>query len=169
MIKKALLVGMFLMISPASAEIVHKMSSSVQLSVDSAASQASRIGSSYTVSGNNLKVSDGGSFGGLGTLSSGTAVGYTGSDLELNTVGSAFSMSETFIEGDDVTTTSSVSGGVVAALPLLGSTTTTSGGVAGTLAGTITSAGVTTITAGGAGTSATGQFVSELTLSLIHI
>ena len=147
MIKKALLVGMFLMISPASAEIVHKMSSSVQLSVDSAASQASRIGSSYTVSGNNLKVSDGGSFGGLGTLSSGTAVGYTSSALELNTVGSAFSMSETFIEGDDVTASSSVSGGV-----------------AGTLAGTITSAGVTTITAGGAGTSATGQFVSELTI-----
>ena len=96
--------------------------------------------------------------------SSGTAVGYTSSALELNTVGSAFSMSETFIEGDDVTATSSVSGGVVAALPLLGSTTTTSGGVAGTLAGTITSAGVTTITAGGAGTSATGQFVSELTI-----
>ena len=44
MIKKALLVGMFLMISPASAEIVHKMSSSVQLIVDSAESQASRIG-----------------------------------------------------------------------------------------------------------------------------
>ena len=111
-----------------------------------------------------MKVSDGGSFGGLGTLSSGTAVGYTGSDLELNTVGSAFSMSETFIEGDDVTSASTVSGGVVASLPLLGSTTTTSGGVAGTLAGTITSAGVTTITAGGAGTSATGQFVSELTI-----
>ena len=77
MIKKALLLGMFLMISPSSAEIVHKMSSSVQLTVDAAASQASRIGSSYTVSGNNLKVSDGGSFGGLGTLTSGTAVGYT--------------------------------------------------------------------------------------------
>ena len=125
MIKKALLLGMFLMISPASAEIVHKMSSSVQLSVNSAASQASRIGSSYTVSGNNLKVSDGGSFGGLGTLSSGTAVGYTSSALELNTVGSAFSMSETFIEGDDVTSASTVSGGVVGSLPFLGSTTTT--------------------------------------------
>ena len=164
MIKKALLFGMFLMISPASAEIVHKMSSSVQLTVDAAASQASRIGSSYTVSGNNLKVSDGGSFGGLGTLTSGTAVGYTPSALEVNTVGSAFSMSETYIEGDDVTSSSTVSGGVVAALPLLGSTTTTSGGVAGTLAGTITSAGVTTITGGGAGTSATGQFVTEIVI-----
>ena len=164
MIKKALLFGMFLMISPASAEIVHKMSSSVQLTVDAAASQASRIGSSYSVSGNNLKVRDGGAFGGLGTLTSGTAVGYTPSALEVNTVGSAFSMSETYIEGDDVTSSSTVSGGVVAALPLLGSTTTTSGGVAGTLAGTITSAGVTTITGGGAGTSATGQFVSELTI-----
>ena len=38
------------------------------------------------------------------------------------------------------------------------------GGVAGNLAGTITSAGVMTLTAGGAGTSATGQFVSEITI-----
>ena len=164
MFKKVLFLGMFLMISPASAEIVHKMSSSVQLTVDAAASQASRVGSSYTVSGNNLKISDGGSFGGLGTLTSGTAVGYSSSDVEINTTGSAFSFNESYIEGDDVTTATTVSSGVVPSLPMLGSTTTTSGGVAGTLAGTITSAGVTTITAGGAGTSATGQFVSELTI-----
>ena len=37
-------------------------------------------------------------------------------------------------------------------------------GSAGTLAGTVTSAGVLTVTAGGAGTSATGQFVSEITV-----
>jgi hypothetical protein len=36
--------------------------------------------------------------------------------------------------------------------------------VAGTLAGTLTTAGAVTLTAGGAGTSATGQFVSEVTV-----
>ena len=49
-------------------------------------------------------------------------------------------------------------------MPAYGETFTSSGGVAGTLAGTITSAGVMTLTAGGAGTSATGQFVSEITI-----
>ena len=37
-------------------------------------------------------------------------------------------------------------------------------GTAGNLAGTVTSAGVLTVTAGGAGTSATGQYVSEITV-----
>ena len=37
-------------------------------------------------------------------------------------------------------------------------------GTAGNLAGTVTSAGALTVTAGGAGSSATGQFVSEITV-----
>ena len=49
-------------------------------------------------------------------------------------------------------------------MPAYGTNFTSSGGVAGNLAGTITSAGVMTLTAGGAGTSATGQFVSEITV-----
>ena len=49
-------------------------------------------------------------------------------------------------------------------MPAYGSVLTSSGGVKGDLAGTITSAGVITLTAGGAGTSATGQFVSEITV-----
>ena len=40
----------------------------------------------------------------------------------------------------------------------------TASGTAGDLAGTITTQGVMTITAGGAGTTATGQFVNELTV-----
>ena len=49
-------------------------------------------------------------------------------------------------------------------LPAFGETTTQSGGVAGTLAGTILSSGVMTLTAGGAGTTATGQFVSTISV-----
>jgi len=59
---------------------------------------------------------------------------------------------------------SAVSSGVLSTLPSYGSVTTTAGGVAGSLAGTIDSAGVMSLTAGGAGTSATGQFVSEITV-----
>jgi len=53
---------------------------------------------------------------------------------------------------------------VAASLPAFGSVTTTAGGVAGALAGTIDSAGTMSLTAGGAGTSATGQFVAEITI-----
>jgi hypothetical protein len=152
--KLALLFSMILMAAPAHADITHKLSSSVQLTVDSAASQATRIGSTYSVSGSNITPS---TVGGLGSLTSGTAVGYTPTAYGLTTDGSAYTFTEAFIEGDDVSTSTTVSSGVVGSLPA-----TTSGGVAGSLAGTINSAGTMSLTAGGAGTSATGQFVSEI-------
>jgi len=157
--KLALLFGMILMAAPAHADITHKLSSSVQLTVDSAASQATRIGSTYSVSGSNITPS---TVGGLGSLTSGTAVGYTPTAYGLTTDGSAYTFTEAFIEGDDVSTSTTVSSGVVGSLPAYGTVTTTSGGVAGSLAGTINSAGTMSLTAGGAGTSATGQFVSEI-------
>ena len=142
-------------------DITHKLSSSVQLTVDGAASQATKVGSTYSVSGSNVSLT---TAGGLGTLTAGTAVGYTPSSYSLTTDGSAYTFSETFLEGDDAPSAATVSSGVVGSLPVMGSTTTQSGGVAGSLAGTINSAGTMTLTAGGAGTSATGQFVSELTI-----
>ena len=157
--KLALLFGMILMAAPAHADITHKLSSSVQLTVDTAASQATRIGSTYSVSGSNITPS---TVGGLGSLTSGTAVGYTPTAYGLTTDGSAYTFTETFIEGDDVPSATTVSSGVVGSLPAFGTVTTTSGGVAGSLAGTINSAGTMSLTAGGAGTSATGQFVSEI-------
>ena len=83
---------------------------------------------------------------------------------EITTAGDAFTFSESFIEGDDVTSGTTVTSGVVPSLPMLGSTTTSSGGLAGSLAGTIATDGAMTLTAGGAGTTATGQHVSEVTV-----
>ena len=86
----------------------------------------------------------------------------------VTTAGSAFSLTESFTMGDAVAPIGSgvdVSSGIVVDMPAYGSVTTQSGGVAGSLAGTITSAGVMTLTAGGAGTSATGQFVSEISVN----
>lgn len=163
----ALLIGMSLMAAPAHADITHRMSTSVQLTVDAAASQATRIGNSYAISGNNITTTDGttaGSLGGLGTITHGqaTAPGITASQA---TSGESFSFSTNFTQGDTNNTTSTtVSSGVVGALPLYGNTTTTAGGVAGSLAGTIDSSSTMALTAGGAGTSATGQFVTEITV-----
>ena len=159
--KAVLLFGMLLMAAPANADLITKHSTSVQLTVDAAASQATRLGSSYSVSGSNVSAT----LGGLTAPVSATAAATMNSGTYTQTTaGSAFSFTETFNQGDAIPTGTSVSSGVAASLPAFGSVTTTSGGVAGALAGTIDSAGTMSLTAGGAGTSATGQFVSEITI-----
>ena len=169
--KKFLAIVMLLMTAPltAKADLVHKLSTSTQLSVDAAATQSTRIGSTYSSSGNNISVVTDADFGGLTAPGSVTASAtMIQTNYELTTPGSAYSFSESFTYGDAVNPIGSgvdVAAGVVADMPAFGEVTTSSGGVAGTLAGTITSAGVMTITAGGAGTDATGQFVSELTVN----
>ena len=153
----------------ARADLIHRLTTSTQLSVDGAATQATRIGSTYSVSGNNITA---GTMGGL-TKSAGdtittAAASQTQGSYSVTTAGSAFSLTESFILGDAVNpigTGVDVSAGVIADMPAYGSVTTQSGGVAGSLAGTITSAGVMTLTAGGAGTTATGQFVSEISVN----
>jgi len=160
--KKVLLaMGMLFISAPAFADITTKMSTSIQLSVDAAASQATRLGSSYSVSGSNVSIT---TEGGLGALTAGSAVGYTATDYSAPTDGTAFSFSEAFTEGDATPTGVTITSGVAPTLPAFGSVTTTAGGVAGDLAGSIDSSGALSLTAGGAGTSATGQFVTEITV-----
>ena len=154
--------------SPVRADLIHRLTTSTQLSVDGAATQATRIGSTYSVSGNNITA---GTMGGLtkasGDSAATAAASQTQGAYSITTAGSAFSLTESFVMGDAVNpigTGVDVSTGIVADMPAYGSVTTQSGGVAGSLAGTITSAGVMTLTAGGAGTTATGQFVSEISV-----
>ena len=106
-------------------------------------------------------------FGGLTIGSATAAATMKAGTYDVNTVGSAFSFSESYTQGDGIAAMGAgvdVTSGVVADMPAFGNTTTQSGGVAGNLAGTITSAGVVTIVAGSAGTTATGQFVSEVVI-----
>ena len=159
--RKLLPLVMLLMAAPAHADITHKISTSVQLTVDAAASQATRLGSTYSVSGSNVSAT----LGGLTAPASATAAATMSSGTYSQTTdGSAFSFSEAFTLGDAIPTGTTVTSGVAASLPAFGSVTTTSGGVAGSLAGTINSAGTMSLTAGGAGTAATGQFVTEITI-----
>ncbi len=170
--KRLLPLAMFLMtgamVAPANADLIHRLSTSTQLTVDGAATVANRVGSTYAVSGNNIKVASGDDhFGKLITPSGTAAATLDAGTYDINTAGASFSFSESFTSGDAVNPIGSgvdVSSGVVVDMPAYGNVTTQSGGVAGSLAGTITSAGVMTLTAGGAGTSATGQFVSEITV-----
>ena len=165
--KRLLALALVISAAPAQADITHKIQSSIQLSVDGAASAATRVPTVYSVSGTGASTTDGtnsGALGGFGTVTNGVPSVTTISATQA-TDGAAFSFSTSYIEGDSTSTTSTtVTSGVVGSLPLLGETTTTSGGVAGSLAGTITSGHGITGTAGGAGTSFTGQVVTEITI-----
>ena len=148
--------------SPAMADLTHKLSSSVQLQVNAAATQVDRIGSTFTISGSNIDTTDGTTAGTVsaGTITSGVYSPGTIAATQ-DTAGSAFSFSSSYSQADAVPTAAPTVGDV----GNFSSQTSTTAGTAGTLAGTITSAGVITVTAGGAGTVATGQFVNELTIN----
>ena len=149
------------------ADISIKHTASTSLKVDGAAVQAIRVPSTYAVSGNNMKVTTGEHFG---KITAGSATAAPTLDVgvyEVNTVGSAFSFSESWLQGDAIPAIGSgvdVCTGVVADMPAFGNTVVTSGGVAGNLAGTVTSAGIATTVAGGAGTTGTAQYSSEITI-----
>ena len=161
--KALLLLAASLLAAPVQADITHKIQSSVSLSVDGAGSVAIRQPSSMAVSGSNVTL---GTAPTLGTLTPGTALGYTPGAYSITTAGDAFSYSESYTGGDNTPAvlSTTVTAGVVTALPVFGNTTTTSGGVAGTLAGTIATDGALAITAGGSGTTAIGQVIQELTI-----
>ena len=158
---------LLLLASPVKADMTHNITTSTQLTVNGAYTDASRIGSTYAVSGSNIKVADDAHFG---KLTAGTATAAATLDVgayDVNTAGAAFSFSESWTQGDATNPVGSgvdVTSGVVADMPAYGEVLTMSGGVAGDLAGTITSAGVITLTAGGANTSAIGSVVTSVTV-----
>ena len=141
--------------------IVSSHTSSVQLTVDAARTDASRIGSSFSISGSNIDtaIGDNANQVSAGTITSGVYSPGTVVATQ-DTAGAAFSFSQSYTEADDVLT----SAPSVGAVSLFSDQTSWASGAAGDLAGTVTSAGVITVTAGGAGSSAIGQFVSEITV-----
>ena len=158
---------LFLLASPVSADMTHNITTSTQLSVNGSYTDANRIGSTYAVSGSNIKVATDAHFGKLTAGTATTAATLDVGAYDVNTAGAAFSFSESWNQGDAVNAIGSgvdVTSGVVADMPAYGEVLTMSGGVAGDLAGTITSAGVVTLTAGGANTTAIGSVVTSLTV-----
>ena len=178
--KKALLLfGMVLMSSAsvARADIYHKMTTSAALQVDAASTSVSRVGSTYSVSGNNVTTtvtpsggSAGASLGGLTAPASATAAAtVTIPDATQTVAGNAFSYTSSFTAGDAIVTTAPTTGSVTAGYSNQYATTagTGSNGMA-----QVTSAhgfavdgdGDTLTAIGGAGSTVTTQFVSELTV-----
>ena len=156
---------LLLFAAPVRADITHKLSSSVQLTVNAAATNVERLGNTYSVSGNNVTTSytpEGGSATnsiGAMTISSGVGSIPTLSAVQA-TAGESFSFTQSFTQGDALVTSAPATGAVSA----FSNQTSTAAGTASGLAGTIDSSSTIGLTAGGAGTTATGQFVSEISI-----
>jgi hypothetical protein len=147
--------SLFFAIPVSASEITSKIVDSVQLTVQGAAVQSTRIGASYSVSGTNIKPATGPSdFGGVG--GAGT--------YDVNTAGQSFTFSESINAADSVVTSQTAASGTIAAPNLYGNSTTQLGGDAGSLAGTLSTTGVATVTAGGSGTTGTAQRTVELSV-----
>ena len=146
----------------ARADITSRMTSSVQLQVNAAATSMKRMVNSYSISGNNVDTTDGTTANTVsaGAISSGVYGPGTISATQ-DDPGEAFSFATAFTQGDAIDTTGPAIGDISAYSDQL----STAAGVQGNLAGTVTTQGALTITAGGAGTSATGQFVTELEIN----
>ena len=158
--------NLLLFAAPVRADITSKLSSSVQLQVNSAATQVERIGTTYSVSGSGVDTAytpAGGSAvsDGIGNLTIASGVGSIPAlEVTQKTAGNSFSFTQSFTQGDAVAT----SAPSVGAVGNFSSQTSTASGSAGDLAGTITTAGAITLVGGGSGTSAIGQFTSEISI-----
>ena len=148
--------------TPAFADITHTMTSSIQLQTNAAATQVSRIGSTYSASGSGVTMAVGdnsGQVGGLGTLTDGVGQGSVATATQTS-AGGAYSFSQSFIEGDAIVTTAPAVGAVSA----YSDQVSTAVG-SGTGTGTVTSGHTVTAVGGGSGTSSIGQFVTELNIN----
>jgi len=160
MIKKLLPFLFFVSGSPVLADITHSISSSVKFESLSAASTADKIGSSYSISGNNVTTVDSNSaatVGGFGSTTNGVP-SVTFPSATQATSGEAFSFTQSYVEGD-ATPGSAVTVGTV---PNFSDLTSTSAGSVGTATVGIDNHTMTLTPGTGTGIVLTGQFVVDL-------
>ena len=146
----------------ARADITTRYASSVQLSVGGAHTSAERIGSSFSISGSGVDTTDGTTVNTIsaGTITSGVYSPGTIAATKDNP-GSAFSFSQAYTQADAVPQNAVTVGSTAN----FGNIVSTAGGTVGDLDGTVTSShGFSGVAAGGANTSATSQFVTEVTV-----
>ena len=147
--KKFIPFVMLMMAAPltARADIIHQISASTQLRVDSAATQATRIGSTYSVQGSNIQtaptttnnVTTYAAMGGL-TKKSGdsTVATQTQAAYQQKNVGEAFSLTESFTLGDESISVSATTGVLIEDYTQTSATSTTSTTTATADDGTVT-------------------------------
>ena len=171
--KKLLLIACFMLPSAAFADITQTFKTSAQIIVEAPYSSTQKVGTTYSLSGNNItpSVTSGGSttsgqIGGLNISSLTDGVpAMIQTDTTVTTSGSAFSKTESVTMGDATPSAITPSSGI-ASLPHLGGLTTVgSGGTLGSGAMTSLSSGVHTCSgAFGSGSSCIGQTTVTITI-----
>ena len=162
--RKALVaLGMLLMTTTAAnaGGLVTKHASSVQLTVDAARSTSTRIGSTFSISGSNIDTTDGTTAGTVsaGTITSGVYNPGTIAATQ-DTAGAAFSFSQSYTQADTVITNCGSCGCCSQLLKRYFIRSRSKGYTCWYCNQCWCSYG----NCSGAGTSATGQFVSEITV-----
>ena len=151
---KKLLSFILFLSAPVYADMNHSISSSVKFESLSAASTADKIGSSYSISGNNITTVDSNSastLGGFGSTTSGVP-SVTFPSATQTTSGEAFSFTQSYLEGD-ATSGSAITVGTV---PNFSDITSTSAGSVGTAGVTIDNHTITMTPGTGTGIVITG-------------
>ena len=170
---KKLLPLLLLASSPVFADIKQEFVTSAQITVDMPYVVTNKVGTTYSLSGNNITPSvtigdstTSGKIGGInvGSLTNGVPA-MIQTDTSVTTSGSAFSKTESVTMGDVTPSAVTPSSGI-AALPVLGGQTTIgSGGTLGSGAMTSLSSGVHTCSgAFGSGSSCIGSTTVRITI-----
>ena len=170
------LLALVLLFSPsvALADISHSIQNVVSVSTLGASSTSNRVGTTFSASGTNVTPTAGDTANAIGTLdltdsaiTNGVPTIDNTTTYAVTTAGDAWSVSESFIQGDAIPSSgTTVTNGVVPALPIFGDTQTISGGDIGTTAMTMDSGGAMTVNLSATGAGVTAQMSSTIKLEI---
>ena len=170
------LLALLLLFSPsvALADINHSIQNVVSVSTLGASSTSNRVGTTFSASGTNVTPTAGDTANAIGTLdltdsaiTNGVPTIDNTTTYAVTTAGDAWSVSESFIQGDAIPSSgTTVTNGVVPALPIFGDTQTISGGDIGTTAMTMDSGGAMTVNLSATGAGVTAQMSSTINLEI---
>ena len=170
------LLALLLLFSPsvALADISHSIQNVVSVSTLGASSTSNRVGTTFSASGTNVTPTANETANNIGTLdltdaqiTNGVPTIDSTTTYAVTTAGDAWSVSESFIQGDAIPSSgTTVTNGVVPALPIFGDTQTVSGGDIGTTAMTMDSGGAMTVNLSATGAGVTAQMSSTIKLEI---
>jgi len=173
---KKLIPFLFIVSSPAAvlADISHSIQNIVSVSTLGASSTANRVGTTFSASGTNVTPTASETANAIGTLdltdnqiTNGVPTIDSTTTYAVTTAGDAWSVSESYIQGDAIPTAgTTVTNGVVPALQIFGDTTTVSGGDIGTTAMTMDSGGAMTVNLSATGAGVTAQMSNTIKLEI---
>mgnify|MGYP005722372393 FL=1 len=172
--KKLLALLVFASPTAVLADISHSIQNVVSVSTLGASSTSNRVGTTFSSSGTNVTPTANTVTNAIGTLDLTDAaitngvptIDYTTS-YSVTTAGDAYSVTESYVQGDAIPSSgTTVTAGVVPALPIFGDTTTVSGGDIGTTAMTMASDGAMTVNLSDTGAGVTAQMSNTIKLEI---